>query len=94
VVPLAEVAKRQQQSARDRGRHPRGRTDTSRPPGGNMPRAARRSLQRDPLCRSSIVCWSWARPLQQARPRGDERKVTNHACSVTPRASLVGCAAL
>jgi hypothetical protein len=28
VVPLAEVAKRQQQSARDKARHPRGRTDT------------------------------------------------------------------
>jgi len=28
VVPLAEVAKRQQQSARDKVRHPRARTDT------------------------------------------------------------------
>ena len=28
VVPLAEVAKRQQQSARDKARHPRARTDT------------------------------------------------------------------
>jgi len=28
VVPLAEVAKRQQQSARDKARHPRERTDT------------------------------------------------------------------
>jgi hypothetical protein len=28
VVPLAEVAKRQQQSARDKARHLRGRTDT------------------------------------------------------------------
>jgi hypothetical protein len=28
VVPLAEVAKRQQPSARDTARHPRGRTDT------------------------------------------------------------------
>ena len=28
VVPLAEVAKRQQPSARDKARHPRGRTDT------------------------------------------------------------------
>ena len=27
VVPLADVAKRQQQSARDRARHPRERTD-------------------------------------------------------------------
>jgi hypothetical protein len=30
VVPLAEVAKRQQQSARDKARHPRARPDTSR----------------------------------------------------------------
>ena len=28
VVPLADVAKRQQQSARDRARHPQERTDT------------------------------------------------------------------
>ena len=28
VVPLADVAKRQQQSARDKVRHPRARTDT------------------------------------------------------------------
>ena len=28
VIPLAEVAKRQQQSARDKVRHPRARTDT------------------------------------------------------------------
>src|SRR5262245_4805977 len=27
VIPLAEVAKRQQQSARDKARHPRARTD-------------------------------------------------------------------
>jgi len=33
VVPLAEVAKWQQQSARDKARHPRGRTDN----GGHAP---------------------------------------------------------
>jgi len=94
VVPLADVAKRQQQSARDKARHPRERTDTSRPPGGNMPRVASRRLRSDPLRRSAILLWPCARLLWRARSRGDERKVTSHGFFIAPRAGVVGCATL
>jgi hypothetical protein len=60
VVPLADVAKRQQPSARDKARHPRAHTDPSRHPGGNMPRVARRRLRSAPLCRSAILLWPCA----------------------------------
>ena len=94
VVPLADVAKRQQPSARDRARHPRERTDISRPPAGNMPRAARRRLRSDPLRRSAILLWPCARRLWRARSRGDERKVTSHGFFIAPRTGVVGRAAL
>ena len=71
VVPLAEVAKRQQPSARDRARHPRERIDTSRPPAINMPQAARRRLWSAPWCRAAILLWPGTRRLWQARSRGE-----------------------
>ena len=59
VVPLAEVAKRQQPSARDKARHPRERTD---------PNALRREhatsrqkkAESAPLCRAAILLWPCA----------------------------------
>jgi hypothetical protein len=74
VVPLAEVTKRQQPSARDRARHPRERTDTSRPPGGNMPRAASRRLRSAPLCRAASLPGCVARLLWRAGPEATRER--------------------
>jgi hypothetical protein len=94
VVLFAEVTKRQQPSARDRARHPRARTDTSCPSGGNMLRAAGRRLRSAPLGRAAILRWLCGTTAVASRPRGNERKVSSDASLVTLRAGLVGYAAL